>query len=71
MVDPLTPLHQQVGQGGVQRDVTIVSEQQLLRDQPHLHTPEKRELKYLMGQRTGGGGGGLLHALTGGRVKLW
>lgn len=68
MVDPLTPLHQQVGQGGVQRDVIVVREQQLLRDQSHLHTPVRRELKPLMGQRTGGG---LLHALTGGRVKLW
>lgn len=36
MVYPLTPLHQQVGQSGVQRDVVIVSEQHLLRHQPHL-----------------------------------
>lgn len=36
MVYPLTPLHQQVGQSGVQRDVVIVSEQYLLRNQPHL-----------------------------------
>lgn len=36
VVYPLTPLHQQVGQSGVQRDVVIVSEQHFLRHQPHL-----------------------------------
>lgn len=36
VVYPLTPFYQQVGQSGVQRDVAIVSEQHLLRHQPHL-----------------------------------
>lgn len=36
VVYPLTPLNQQVGQCGVQRDVVIVGEQHLLRHQPHL-----------------------------------
>lgn len=41
VVYPLTPLHQQVRQGGVQRDVVIVSEQHLLRHQSHLDTTNR------------------------------
>ena len=36
VVDPLAPLHQQVGQGGVQGDVVVVGVQHLLGHQPHL-----------------------------------
>lgn len=36
MVYPLAPLHQQVGQSGVQRDVVIMSVQHVLGHQPHL-----------------------------------
>lgn len=67
MIDPLAPLHQQVGQGGVQRDVVVVSEQHLLGDQAHLHTPA--ELKHLLGERKGEVAAA--PSLTGGRVALW
>lgn len=43
MVYPLTPLHQQVRQGGVQRNVVVVSEQHLLRNQTHLQHKESEE----------------------------
>lgn len=43
MVYPLTPLYQQVGQGGVQRDVVIVSEQHLLRHESHLDNKQGEE----------------------------
>lgn len=36
MVDPLTPIHQQVGQCAVHRDVVIVCVQHFLRHKPHL-----------------------------------
>lgn len=72
VVYPLTPVHQQVGQSGVHRDVVIVSEQHFLWHEPHLeHT------------RWGGGVIGLqklaghkttescCRTLTGGRLALW
>lgn len=67
MIDPLAPLHQQVGQGGVQRDVVVASEQHLLGDPPHLRTPA--EVTHLAGERRAEGAPA--HSLTGGRVALW
>lgn len=43
VVYPLTPFHHQVGQGGVQRDVVIVSEQHFLGHQPHLDNKQIQE----------------------------
>lgn len=69
MVYPLTPLHQQVGQSGVQRDVVVASEQHLLRHQPHLETTDKvLGLQQLTGQRMSER---CCSTLTGGRVALW
>lgn len=44
VVYPLTPLHQQVGQGGVQGDVGVVGEEHLLGHLPHLQ-PQNKQTK--------------------------
>lgn len=66
MVDPLTPLHQQVGKSGIQRDVVIMGEEHLLRHQPHLDNEQQgEELSRAEGSDDEHGG------LTGGRLTLW
>lgn len=72
VVYPLTPIHQQVGQSGVHRDVVIVSEQHFLWHQPHLeHTRwggGVMGLQQLAGQKTTES---CCRTLTGGRLALW
>ncbi|TNN87022.1 hypothetical protein EYF80_002777 [Liparis tanakae] len=68
VVHPLTPFHQQVGEGGVQRDVVVVSEQHLLGHQPHLDTRGGFTWRQVTGRRTAAG---CCRTLTGGRLALW
>lgn len=54
VVYPLSPLHQQVGQAGVQRDVAVVGEEHLLRHQPHLERQNSNVLEPQQGDRVEG-----------------
>lgn len=68
VVYPLTPLHQQVRQSGVQRDVVIVRKQHLLGHQPHLDN--RQSVGASAAERTEGDER-RCRTLTGGRVALW
>lgn len=54
VVYPLPPLHQQVGQAGVQGDVAVVGEEHLLRHQPHLERQNSDALELQQGDRVEG-----------------
>lgn len=50
VVYPLTPLYQQVGQGGIQGDVGVVGEEHLLGHLPHLQPHKKKRARKRKGE---------------------